>query len=565
MFQKYLLYILLIPFLFFAIWSCNKQNETKTSTNERNNYNDSLITMLNNEGVSYYNSGDLLSSQQSYNKADSLLTPTTDTSLRVSLLFNMGKLLKRQGKYEESIANYYEAARISQLTGDSSKLGMAYYNISTAYFSLKKIKEASKYNTKAKNILKTTQNKKALLDCYVQQFRMNSNDKNRLLVKKHLNNALQYYKEHNQMKSFSICLNNYAGILFSGKQYNEAIHFYTKAISISKKLNDKTILSISLGNIGELYLTIGQLDSAKFYIDSSMKIAKNRQTILNNLDRLISYYKAIDNSDSIIKVTERFYKLQIEILKQESSDIAKRVEEKYKNKLALIKINNKVKLLKKDKLAEKKKQERANLILYFIIFISLLIIGVSYILYRKQKRISTIDKKLHAREYEILESKNRLALSELKNKEIEKKRLEEELNFKRQELISFSLNLSEREKYLDNLKNVFSEIKEGEVLESEVLQKLRSILYGINNDKSEIYNRIEELNSSFYFNLKRNFPNLNDDDIRLASLLLLDFSSKEISTVFNIEPKSVDMKRYRLKKKLNIGQETDITTFLKGL
>jgi DNA-binding CsgD family transcriptional regulator len=81
----------------------------------------------------------------------------------------------------------------------------------------------------------------------------------------------------------------------------------------------------------------------------------------------------------------------------------------------------------------------------------------------------------------------------------------------------------------------------------------------------EIYDRIEDMNKSFFFNLKSKYPNLSDDDKRLASLLLIGLSSKEIANILNIEPKSVDMKRYRLKKRLNVESNIDIRTFLEKI
>ena len=74
--------------------------------------------------------------------------------------------------------------------------------------------------------------------------------------------------------------------------------------------------------------------------------------------------------------------------------------------------------------------------------------------------------------------------------------------------------------------------------------------------------KIESINGSFHFNLKSNHPELTDDDIRLASLVLLGLSTKEISKLLSIEPKSVSMKRYRLKVKLNSDSQVDLKQFL---
>ena len=44
--------------------------------------------------------------------------------------------------------------------------------------------------------------------------------------------------------------------------------------------------------------------------------------------------------------------------------------------------------------------------------------------------------------------------------------------------------------------------------------------------------------------------------------LMLNLSNKEISQMLNIEARSVEMKRYRLRKKLGLGPGDDIEAFL---
>ena len=45
-------------------------------------------------------------------------------------------------------------------------------------------------------------------------------------------------------------------------------------------------------------------------------------------------------------------------------------------------------------------------------------------------------------------------------------------------------------------------------------------------------------------------------------MLRLNLSSKEIASIQNISPKSVDMSRYRLRKKLNLAADTELSDYL---
>ena len=54
-------------------------------------------------------------------------------------------------------------------------------------------------------------------------------------------------------------------------------------------------------------------------------------------------------------------------------------------------------------------------------------------------------------------------------------------------------------------------------------------------------------------------------NLRLASLLLLNFPTKDIATLNNVTPGSVRLARHRLRKKLNLPAEQDLLEFLQGL
>ena len=67
---------------------------------------------------------------------------------------------------------------------------------------------------------------------------------------------------------------------------------------------------------------------------------------------------------------------------------------------------------------------------------------------------------------------------------------------------------------------------------------------------------------SFFLKLNDKFPKLTKNDKRLCSLLRLKLTSKEIATIQNISPSSVDITRHRLRKKLNITADVNLSDFL---
>ncbi|HCT71534.1 MAG TPA: hypothetical protein DF409_11520 [Bacteroidales bacterium] len=85
------------------------------------------------------------------------------------------------------------------------------------------------------------------------------------------------------------------------------------------------------------------------------------------------------------------------------------------------------------------------------------------------------------------------------------------------------------------------------------------------NETEELYAKIELIHKDFRQKLTVSFPALTEQEKRLAVLLRLNFSSKEIASLMGISPKSAEIARYRLRKKLNLKQGESLTQFIHNL
>ncbi len=85
----------------------------------------------------------------------------------------------------------------------------------------------------------------------------------------------------------------------------------------------------------------------------------------------------------------------------------------------------------------------------------------------------------------------------------------------------------------------------------------------IDRDREKFQMHINEQNSNFIHKLGESFPSITDNEKRLASLLRLNLSSKEIASILNISPKSVEMNRYRLRKKLKVNPKVNLNDFIR--
>jgi len=161
-----------------------------------------------------------------------------------------------------------------------------------------------------------------------------------------------------------------------------------------------------------------------------------------------------------------------------------------------------------------------------------------------------------------------LTCSEIINSE-EIIKLQEELDACLRELGSYRLLLSQKNRLLDFL-----------------LKQIESILPLSNQEiKSVLQKMIANINSQKIFdenweNLKHHYVNIDpiflkkirdisdkitEKDLRHCSFIKRGFSVKETSQLLFLQPKSVEMARYRIKKKLNLKQNQNLVDFIRKL
>jgi DNA-binding CsgD family transcriptional regulator len=69
----------------------------------------------------------------------------------------------------------------------------------------------------------------------------------------------------------------------------------------------------------------------------------------------------------------------------------------------------------------------------------------------------------------------------------------------------------------------------------------------------------DQAHGDFFKRLKADFPGLTPSDLRLCAYLRMNLSSKEIAPLLNITVRGVEERRYRLRKRMNLGSDENLT------
>lgn len=202
---------------------------------------------------------------------------------------------------------------------------------------------------------------------------------------------------------------------------------------------------------------------------------------------------------------------------------------------------------------------------FWMILLYLLLIGAVLFFYYKWNKLRYTQKlKLQAEELkhqrEILEMELKKE-NELNIQEYEKHILELELQTKSSEVAGKSLSIAKQSEMIENIQSILDSEKDFNKLKSEIKKAIK--INEVNKHEWEIFEtNLNQIHNEFIINLSKKYPHLTPKDIKLCVYLKMNLSSKEIAPMMNISFRGVELHRYRLRKKLNLTQDENLSKFL---
>jgi AraC family chitin signaling transcriptional activator len=153
------------------------------------------------------------------------------------------------------------------------------------------------------------------------------------------------------------------------------------------------------------------------------------------------------------------------------------------------------------------------------------------------------------------------AENELNMQEYEKHILELELQTKSSEVTGKSLSIAKQSEMIENIQGILDSEVDINKLKSEIKKVIKS--NAINKHEWETFeSNLNQIHDEFIINLSKKYPNLTSKDIKLCVYLKMNLSSKEIAPMMNISFRGVELHRYRLRKKLNLIHDENLSKFL---
>lgn len=328
-------------------------------------------------------------------------------------------------------------------------------------------------------------------------------------------------------------------------QKETSLAYFKKALDLAQSSENKQAQVRSLISLGKWHL---DLNSDAVQAEVFFLKAKQIATTLSDktfeilaLEALIEVKKKQGDfqevsqlQNEVIQIKEAFYSFERE-------QIVKSLEVQFE----VAENNRKLKLIS----AEKEVSKLTNYLLISLLGLLLIIFGIVYFFL---KRINKRDKQL-------LKTKEELVALMEEQKVLKEQQFQNDIEFKESQLSAITIQMVEKNELLDEIKTVLN--KKEPSSENE-LKKLVSKYTVQDNNWKDFDHYFESVNKNFYTRLKQKYPGISSNDLKICALIKLNLSIKEMATILNISPDSVKTARHRLRKKLQLSTEENLTDFI---
>ena len=187
-------------------------------------------------------------------------------------------------------------------------------------------------------------------------------------------------------------------------------------------------------------------------------------------------------------------------------------------------------------------------------------------------------KKKHLREKAALQAEKRRALlrkeDEFRRAEqlsaerimrLENEKLESEITHKNKRLAGVAMHLLTKNEFIVDVKK---ELKHAVTYQKNLVTDVNKVIKSIDknitldDDWREFEQHFDQVHGDFIKRLKAEYPNLTAQETKLSAFLRVGMTTKEIANLLHNSVRSVEISRYRLRKKLALNRETNLVDFM---
>lgn len=482
-------------------------------------------------GAPHFIRGNADSAVYYFNKALKIYRDISDKQGEAQIAASIGGAYARANKYKEAAVFFFEALKVYEEMEIYPAVGIMYNNIGNLYLEQEMFEEALKNYETGTVAYEKASNQRQLAMLYsntsIVLRELDRYDEALVFIEKGIENAIEY---DNRRILGGLLLGK--GLIFKHrKEYERAKDLFSQALDKYEELRITSSQIEIVYYLAEVEVELGQLVIARNRLLSIQEKFDLPNVTLHRLESdalelLANIEFSLGNSDQAVQYALDSKAISDSLNNQENAAAIAELQTIYETE-------------KKEQAIEllEAKNETAELKALLAILLGasvILIVSITYWQTSKRK----------ARERAL------------------------ELQSVQRELENYGVLIAEKDSFLSNVINRLRGInKDLKTIESK--KELNSVVDSLfqnvklTEDEDQLFKRIEQVNTGFFLELDKRFTNLSKNEKRLASLVQMDLSNKEIGGILSITPRSVIQGRYRLKKKLELATTEDLVSYLK--
>jgi tetratricopeptide (TPR) repeat protein len=457
-----------------------------------------------------------------------------------------------QSKFDKALEYYLKALKINEEINNSSGIAAGYMNIGVSFYFQNDLEKAQMWYLKA------------------------------LAIREKMNSPTETARIYNNL-----------GITYrKQKNYEKAIEMYDKSLKIKQKQNDKKGIATTLGNIGIVYQHKGDLVKALAYQTQSLEMEQEIQHPYGIAASYIAIGEIFLFQKNYPKAQQQYQKaLQVaekagtkELVQNayhglfQTDSLQGNIPQALKNYQHYVRIKDEIyntsksqQMIQMQTLYETQKKEHqimlqtqennrlkwTNIIIFTL---AVLLVCLIILLYNRAK--------LRAKQQKLLLEKE---TTEKLYAQEQNQNLQKTIDFNNRELSSATLHLEQKNKVLREIREKMEGISILENAEQLVRQRLKEMVKIIwsnlssENDWEKFKAYFEGVHPQFFTKLLARFPDLNPKEVRFCAYLKMNLDTKEMANLLNISVRSVESHRLRIRKKLLLENNENLTNYLQQI
>ncbi|GAA4953941.1 hypothetical protein GCM10023314_29420 [Algibacter agarivorans] len=482
-----------------------------------------------------------------YNKLITYYTKSLNTEKLIQCHIGLSDAYKTKGQYSKAYEHLWDALLLSEKENNQLRIIDINIDLTTLYSIYKRYDKCQQYLKTALQLSKDNSIKKGYrqANIYYGLAIVERNLKNYDKALDYLDTCIMIRKKEQQGQSEFSYIDSERGKIYleMGQLDNAEKHLLrSHKYFIKNNLNFAIKSSLSLGDLyvkkknwyraNEYYKeSLSQLQKMNSHTDiHSELLAKLAQTnrILGNIS--IAY----DFLEEANVLTDSLFNARVSVnnelfqIKNKHEETIRKKDEEIKTHLLGIERNKLI-------------QSRLKLLIVFILFA--IVVGIVVIRMRLKLRKSDIVKK--AIELQVkLDHDKAEAIMEMKNRE----------------LTSNTLQMIEKDKLIGEM---LEKLKSASLAEYKSMKRL---IAQRNNGMWEQFNkRFTEVNQGFYERLRNQHPDITPTELKHCALIKLNFNSKEMSRLLSISLNSVNISRHRIRKKMSLQRNDNLSNYITAI